>query len=172
MKFPGYYRAPNPLYRKLAFAGLLILGVLLLGTAGYMVLQKWNFLDAVYMTVITITTVGFHEVGALSATGRIFTIVLIFLGIGTAGYAVGNIAAFFVEGQMLDLLRGRKMEKEITKKDLEDEIDLLEKYTKIIENKNRTLEEANKIIKLFEQVLLCDITHSINETKSCIERDY
>lgn len=114
MKFPDQYRAPNPLYRKLAVAGSLIVGVLIMGTAGYMMLQGWNLLDAVYMTVITVATVGFHEVGDLTATGRIFTMVLIFLGIGVGGYAIGNIAAFFVEGQMLDLLRGRKMEKEIT----------------------------------------------------------
>ncbi|NIA31319.1 MAG: potassium channel protein [Actinobacteria bacterium] len=114
MKFPDYYRAPNPLYRKLVIAGSLVLGVMLLGTSGYMVLQKWNFLDAVYMTVITIATVGFREVRDLSSSGRIFTMILILLGIGVGSYAVGNIAAFFVEGQILDLLRGRKMEKEIT----------------------------------------------------------
>lgn len=66
------------------------------------------------MTVITIATVGFHEVGQLNDIGRIFTIVLIFLGIGVAGYAIGNIVAFLVEGQMLNILKDRKMEKAIT----------------------------------------------------------
>jgi voltage-gated potassium channel len=66
------------------------------------------------MTVITVATVGFHEVGVLSKFGRLFTIVLIFWGIGVGGYAIGTIAAFLVEGQMLELLKGRKMAKVIT----------------------------------------------------------
>ena len=100
--------------RRLGYAATLVVFVIVVGTAGYVVLMDWPLLDAFYMTVITIATVGFREVNELSDGGRLFTVFLIFLGIGVGGYAVGNIAAFLVEGQIIDLLKGRKMEKEIT----------------------------------------------------------
>lgn len=100
--------------RKLLFAAMFIIGVVILGTVGYMLLEGWNFIDSLYMTVITIATVGFKEVGQLDDPGRIFTIFLIFLGIGVGGYAIGTIAAFIAEGQLLAILRGRRMAKEIT----------------------------------------------------------
>ena len=53
--------------------------IVVMGTKGYMVLEGWSILDALYMTVITITTVGFEEVHELSSRGQIFTIVLIIL---------------------------------------------------------------------------------------------
>jgi voltage-gated potassium channel len=104
----------NESFRRMFYAACLILFILVSGTIGYMYIQKWALLDSLYMTVITIATVGFHEVGELSQLGRIFTIILIFLGIGVAGYAIGNIVAFLVEGQMLNILKDRKMEKAIT----------------------------------------------------------
>jgi voltage-gated potassium channel len=108
------YYAQETIKRFLS-AAFSILAVLLIGTMGYVLLEGWSSLDALYMTVITIATVGYGEVAALSLQGRIFTIFLIFLGIGVAGYAIGTIAAFLVEGHMIDLLKGRKMAKEITK---------------------------------------------------------
>ncbi len=100
--------------RKFVLAAVFIVGVVILGTIGYMVIEGWNFVDSLYMTVITIATVGFKEVGQLDDLGRIFTIFLIFLGIGVGGYAIGTIIAFIVEGQLLDIMRGRRMAKEIT----------------------------------------------------------
>ena len=62
---------------------MLVIGMLLvLGTAGYMLIEGWSFLDALYMTVTTLVTVGFGEIHPLSTTGRIFTIGLIVLGVG------------------------------------------------------------------------------------------
>ncbi|MEJ2726853.1 MAG: potassium channel family protein, partial [Deltaproteobacteria bacterium] len=55
---------------------LILMVVLLFGTAGYMLIERWNFLDALYMTVITITTVGYREVGNVSEAGRVFTIIV------------------------------------------------------------------------------------------------
>lgn len=101
-------------FRRMFYAACLIVFVLVYGTAGYMYIEKWTFFDSLYMTVITIATVGFHEVGKMTAQGRVFTIVLIFMGIGVGGYAIGNIAAFLVEGQMLNILKDRKMERAIT----------------------------------------------------------
>ena len=60
---------------------LIMLGlVLLIGTAGYVVIEGWQILDAIYMTVITITTVGYGEVRTVSPTGRVFTLALICMG--------------------------------------------------------------------------------------------
>lgn len=100
--------------KRFLYAAFLIIAVLLAGTIGYMIIEKWPLLDSFYMTVITIATVGFREVHHLTDHGRVFTVFLIFWGIGIGGYAIGTLAAFIIEGQMLDILRGRRMAKEIT----------------------------------------------------------
>ena len=62
---------------KKIIRGLAMLGmILVIGTFGYMILERWPLLDALYMTVITITTVGYGEIGDVGASGRIFTIFL------------------------------------------------------------------------------------------------
>lgn len=101
--------------RRLLIAFLLLLFVFALGVSGYMLIEGWKFLDALYMTVITIASVGFMEVNPLSAHGRIFTIVLIFFGAGILMYGISTFTAFLVEGQLNELLRRRRMEKIIAK---------------------------------------------------------
>jgi voltage-gated potassium channel len=81
--------------------------VLLLGTLGYMVIEDWPLLDALYMTVITITTVGYGEIRNVDEAGRIFTIILIFMGMGSVAYTAGVMAQAMVEGQ-LQLALGRR----------------------------------------------------------------
>ena len=81
------------------------------GTFGYVLIEGWPLADSFYMTIITISTVGFQEVKTLSEGGRIFTACLIVIGIGTFGYGFANIAAFFIEGEFKELIRTRKMEK-------------------------------------------------------------
>ena len=85
------------------------------GTLGYMLLEDWNLLDSLYMTIITITTIGYGEVHALDAdpTGRWFTIVLIIVGVGSTFYALGLIFQMFLEGQIRSVLGRRKMRKEV-----------------------------------------------------------
>ena len=96
--------------------GLIILvAVITAGTVGYMVIEKWRFLDALYMTIITITTVGFKEVGKVSDTGRIFTLVLIFMGMGIIGYTLGTSAQVMVEFQLRNLFGRRKLSNKIKK---------------------------------------------------------
>jgi len=87
----------------------LLAGILCFGTVGYMVIEKWNVLDALYMTVITITTVGFGEIRPISEPGRIFTIVLIFFGIGIVAYILGLVAQTMVVFQMTKILGRRKL---------------------------------------------------------------
>lgn len=85
--------------------------ILLTGTVGYVFIEDWSPTESIYMTIITLSTVGFQEVRPLSEQGRVFTACLIVLGIGTVGYGLGNLAAFFIEGELRELFRARKMEK-------------------------------------------------------------
>jgi voltage-gated potassium channel len=84
-----------------------------LGTAGYMLIEDWNMLDALYMTVITVSTIGYGEVHAVSPQGRIFTLVLIVLGVGFFLYVIGNVVQFLVEGRIRLILGRHKLDKQI-----------------------------------------------------------
>lgn len=92
---------------------ILLAFVILLGTFGYMYLEGWELLDAAYMTVITLTTVGFGEVLPMDRTGRLFTIVLIFFGCGVFVFVAGAVVEFMVEGHIMSLLGRRKLDKKI-----------------------------------------------------------
>ncbi|ACS80005.1 bacteriohemerythrin [Maridesulfovibrio salexigens] len=95
--------------------------VLLGGTAGYLYFENnWSVLDALYMTVITITTIGFGEIHNLSPAGRIFTIVLIFAGLGLAAVFVAQVAKVIVQSGIRNLYEKKKMN---------DRINKLEKHT-------------------------------------------
>jgi len=78
-----------------------IFGLLLaFGTAGYMIIERWSFIDALFMTVTTVTTVGYQEVQPLDTQGRIFTIVLVLFGVGTAFYLLTTFVALVIEGDL------------------------------------------------------------------------
>ena len=89
--------------------------VVSMGTAGYMILEKWNFLDSLYMTIITISTVGFSEIHPLNTDGRILTMAVLISGLGVLGYVVGTLTRSFVEGQLLGFMGRKKLEREIQK---------------------------------------------------------
>lgn len=95
-----------------------ILFIIGFGTIGYVVVEGWNFLDSIYMTITTITTVGFREIHELSLKGRIFTLCLIIGGVGVVLYALGTGARVILEGELKDIFGRRKLEKKI--KDLFD----------------------------------------------------
>lgn len=88
------------------------------GTAGFMLLEGWNITDALYMTVITLASVGFKEVNDLSVVGRMFTIVLIIGGVGTVAYALSAGAKIILEGELQEIYGRRRLEKKI--KELKD----------------------------------------------------
>ena len=104
--------------KKILHVLSLVLLVVAFGTAGYMVIEGWNFLDALYMTLTTITTVGFREVHELSRRGIIFTIFLIVGGVGTAIYAFTEGARFIMAGEIQAFFGRKKLEKKI--KELKD----------------------------------------------------
>lgn len=100
---------------KIVLVILLLFVLVVGGTVGYMILEGMNFIDGLYMTVITISTVGFREVHDLSTEGRLFTIILIISGLFIAAFAVTVVSSFVIEGEFKYLLRRRKMENSISK---------------------------------------------------------
>jgi voltage-gated potassium channel len=103
---------------KLFLAMLLLFCVVSFGTAGYMIIEGWNFLDALYMTVITLASVGFREVHELSETGVIFTIILIVGGVGSVAYALSAGARLILEGEFQQVFGRKRLEKRL--RDLND----------------------------------------------------
>ena len=99
--------------RRLGWALGMVAGVGVVGTLGYMLLERWGFLDALYMTVITVGTVGFSEVHSLDAPGRVFTIVLIIAGVAALAFAFGQLVEFIFEGHLTNILEVRRMEKRL-----------------------------------------------------------
>jgi voltage-gated potassium channel len=91
--------------------------VVVIGVVGYMLIEGWSFLQALYMTVTTITTVGFSDQGVNTSGGRVFTIVLIILGVGTILYGLGAILGAMVEfvvgGQLSGLFRRRAVRRHV-----------------------------------------------------------
>ncbi|HJV36637.1 potassium channel protein [Geomonas sp.] len=83
------------------------------GTFGYIAIMGWNGLDALYMTVLALSTVGFREVHPLNDSGKIFTMVLIFFGVSVLGYIVGSLAQIMFEGQFHRIIGRKKVEKAI-----------------------------------------------------------
>ena len=100
--------------KKLILTISILIAVLLFGTFGYIVIEKWSFFDALYMTVITLATVGYGEIHPLSFAGRVFTIFLILSGISILLYTVSFITSFFIEGELRQIFRRKKMLKQIS----------------------------------------------------------
>ncbi|WP_258102912.1 TrkA family potassium uptake protein [Marinoscillum sp. MHG1-6] len=107
----------NDVLRRIKIAGGIFLGVLLIGVLGYGWLSNGQWFDAFYMTAITISTIGFHEVIKLddSYSGRLFTIFIAFSGIGVLTYLFSNLAALFVEGDIRKTFYKRNMINKIKK---------------------------------------------------------
>src|SRR5690606_20307237 len=101
----NYIRPIDPIWmlvRPMARATVLLLGLFVFGTGGYMHFGGPETIDALYMTTITLTTVGYGEVVDLSHSpgGRLFTIGLLLVGVGTFLYFFSNVTAFVVEGTL------------------------------------------------------------------------
>jgi voltage-gated potassium channel len=95
----------------------LILAIVVIGTVGYALIQGWSLLDSLYMTVITIFTVGYGEVHPLSGAGRIFTLLLIIGGVGTILYGIGRMVEFVIGGQLTGVFRRRAVRRQMDKLD-------------------------------------------------------
>jgi voltage-gated potassium channel len=104
----------NSLRRLIWSIGALV-AIVVIGVIGYMVIEGWSFLDAIYMTITTITTVGFREVHPLSSAGRIFSIILIIGGVGGALYVLTTLMGYILEGQFGITMGRRRMKNRIAK---------------------------------------------------------
>lgn len=105
----------NDALRRFRFAIILILFIIVIGVFGYMLIEGSNFLDAIYMTIITISTVGFKEVHHLSAPGKVFTIILIITSWISFAYAVSLITTYLVGGELNLLFRNYQKKSELKK---------------------------------------------------------
>lgn len=102
-------------FRNIFYALLLVLFVVTFGICGYIIIENYTLLEAVYMTVITVGTVGFREVRELSDHGKIFTIVLIVISLGTFAYSLSVITSYFIEGEIRKFYRGYKLKSKVQK---------------------------------------------------------
>ena len=104
-----------PLKSKLYKALFFLFSIQAIGVVGYMLLSDSNFIDALYMTVITISTVGFREVHPLDNSEKIFTIFLILTSLSLFGYAVSAFTEALASGEFFKQLKRKKVEREIDK---------------------------------------------------------
>jgi len=112
MRFAGAMKS----LRRITTALIVLLAVTIFGTVGYLVLG-FTLLEALYQTVTTVATVGFREVRPLTSAGQIFTIVLIFVGVGTVLYNLGVILEAVTEGHLREHLERRHMDRVIAAMD-------------------------------------------------------
>lgn len=102
----------DPKYRRLQqelIGGIVALGVVFfVGTLWYRVVEKWTWLDAAYMTISTLATVGFGEINPLNERGRLFTMVLIIMGLITIGYIVNRFTEALIQGYFQEGIRRRQ----------------------------------------------------------------
>ena len=101
--------------KHLRYSLILALTTILIGTSGYMLIEGWSFIDAFYMAVITVSTVGFKEVHEIGTAGRIFTVFFVFSGVGFTLYVAGAVVQFLVEGQVRAIMGRRRLDKQINR---------------------------------------------------------
>lgn len=106
--------------RRVYWAVLLLLIVSVVGTVGFRVFEGYPWLDAVYMTAITMSTVGFGTLGELSSAGKLFSVILIIVSAGTFVYAITTITTFVVEGEVQYFFKRFQVNQQIAK--LEDHV--------------------------------------------------
>jgi voltage-gated potassium channel len=102
------------LINRVVFTLMIFFSILAYSILGYMVIEHWDFLDSLYMTVITIAGIGYGEVKPLSVDGRIHTLIVIITGVGFYSTMIVYFSSLFVEGKIRGILRLRTMEKKIS----------------------------------------------------------
>ena len=108
-------QSDNSEFRNFAIVVISILALLIVGVAGYVFLEDWNWLDALYMTFITISTVGFKEVAPLHDHSRLFTIFLILFGLIVLSMLSASVTSLLVRRELIAKFKFKRMKKEIQK---------------------------------------------------------
>ncbi len=101
--------------RSLITSFIMLIAIIFIGAYGYSFIEGWDYMDSVYMTVITIATVGYGEVHEVSRTGRIYTIFVIVGGVGFWVYVAGAAVQFMVEGRIMAIMGRRRVDKKISR---------------------------------------------------------
>ena len=104
-----------PRLTKILLWSASLAALLFLGSLGYVLIEGWSFFDALYMTVTTLTTVGYGEIHPMDQAGRAYTMVLILAGVGVMLYIVGALARVVVEGEIQAALGKRKIRRRVQK---------------------------------------------------------
>lgn len=104
-------------FRNLRTIGLLLLAVMLIGTAGYHYIEGWTWFDGFYMVVTTLTTIGYQEVHPLSHGGRVFNVFVILCGVSLLLLGVGALSQALLEFELQSFFGRRRMEREIGRLD-------------------------------------------------------
>ncbi|MHB8781523.1 MAG: potassium channel family protein [Candidatus Geothermincolia bacterium] len=134
--------------RRIDLAALIVLALLGIGTAGYMLIEDMSLTQGLYMTVITISTVGFREVKALGTGGMYFTIFLIVSGVGSLFFLLGGLLESLLEGLFGEFLGRRRMSQRITK--MEGHY-IICGYGRVGENVARELARTGKQFTILER---------------------
>ena len=100
-------------WQRLAIGGIAALILWTVGIAGYMAIEGFSFLDALYQTITAVTTAGFGEINPLGSVGRVFTIVIIILGVLVILYVLTAVMQIAVEGELESILGARRMKSKI-----------------------------------------------------------
>jgi voltage-gated potassium channel len=100
--------------KKLRYALLMLTGIIAFGTIGYYLIENMTLFEAFYMTIITLSTVGFSEVIPLSQAGRAITVFIIVLGISVGAYTIGMLVRALVEGELVKIFGRRKVQKQVS----------------------------------------------------------
>jgi voltage-gated potassium channel len=101
----------NPLVQRMVHCCATIAGILLIGTLGYVLIERWSTQESFYMSVITLSTVGYGETRELSPEGRWFTAGLIFISIAGLSCFTASLTSLFVEGDLSGEFRRKKAKK-------------------------------------------------------------
>jgi voltage-gated potassium channel len=110
------YNRPETVSEWRLIAGIILAFlVIILGTGGYVIIEGWTVLDSLYMTVITLSTVGYGEIHPLNPAGQIFTIVLILSGIVVVSLVLASFARFIIEGEIRNVMEERRTKREVSR---------------------------------------------------------
>ncbi|MFN0120497.1 MAG: potassium channel family protein [Blastocatellia bacterium] len=101
--------------KRLYYPIIAILALILIGTLGYQIIEGWSWFDGLYMTIITLATIGYGEVNLLSTAGRVFTLLLIMLGVTMFGYLLSQLTHTLIESEITLALGKRKVYRDISK---------------------------------------------------------
>ncbi|HAT47489.1 MAG TPA: potassium channel protein [Flavobacteriales bacterium] len=105
------FRVFPRIYLAVAF----VIGVVIFGSVGYMVVEGYSWVEALFMTIITVSTVGFGEVRPLSDQGMVFTTILIMGSLGTFAYSISALTTYFVNGEYRNTFKEARLKKEVEK---------------------------------------------------------